>query len=364
MILRFHLNWNLFVTKQWFSKFQLRISILKIPAKPIPVLKITNDDELVSVYCPSLTDDHDELSKMIGEELQDEESDNFTTWLVVQVDGAADMICGCVGLCSLGEPERVYIDAGEPEKDIIISPDVKRYQEYLRVLKTSFDQEFPNKTGNSPRTRVLASSPSLHKRENSEDKTSSGPTPLPVKLEAPPQTSSSKGKGIQQPVCTVARKQASGSAIVNLDCGIRKGQYFHSFIQTLEVRGYPTPAGRVIPQSNAKARQFIICRSKAALSLTHPKEVDRNLRSPRCKLLARSNCNSTSTSFLSDLVLSKKKTTFSGCSSKSAFFEVESKDEHDPSLATTLRSSASPSTGLWERYRSLEPSSQQSTTFT
>nr|GMD59656.1 hypothetical protein Iba_chr12aCG3580 [Ipomoea batatas] len=43
-----------------------------------------------------------------------------------------------------------------------------------------------------------SSSPSLHKRENSEDKTSSGPTPLPVKLEAPPQTSSSKGKGIQQ----------------------------------------------------------------------------------------------------------------------------------------------------------------------
>nr|GMC47811.1 hypothetical protein Iba_chr01aCG14890 [Ipomoea batatas] len=43
-------------------------------------------------------------------------AENFTTWLVVQVDGAADMICGCVGLCSLGEPERVYIDAGEPEK--------------------------------------------------------------------------------------------------------------------------------------------------------------------------------------------------------------------------------------------------------
>ncbi|XP_031114034.1 uncharacterized protein LOC116017567 isoform X2 [Ipomoea triloba] len=82
-------------------------------------------------------------------------------------------------------------------KDIIISPDVKRYQEYLKVLKTSFDQEFPNKTGNSPRTRVLASSPSLQKRENSEDKPSSGPTPLPVKLEAPPQTSSSKGKGVQ-----------------------------------------------------------------------------------------------------------------------------------------------------------------------
>nr|GMD67625.1 hypothetical protein Iba_chr12dCG1320 [Ipomoea batatas] len=74
---------------------------------------------------------------------------------------------------------------------------IQRYQEYLRVLKTSFDHEFPNKTGNSPRTRVLASSPSLHTRENSEDKTSSGPTPLPVKLEAPPQTSSSKGKGVQ-----------------------------------------------------------------------------------------------------------------------------------------------------------------------
>nr|GMD75817.1 putative transposase [Ipomoea batatas]GMD81939.1 putative transposase [Ipomoea batatas]GMD91755.1 putative transposase [Ipomoea batatas] len=102
--------------KAMVFKVSIKDQHLKNPAKPIPVLKITNDDELVSVYCPSLTDDHDELSKMIGEELQDEESDNFTTWLVVQVDGAADMICGCVGLCSLGEPERVYIDAGEPEK--------------------------------------------------------------------------------------------------------------------------------------------------------------------------------------------------------------------------------------------------------
>nr|GMD62714.1 hypothetical protein Iba_chr12bCG8040 [Ipomoea batatas] len=107
---------------------------------------------------------------------------------------------------------------------IIISPDVKRYQEYLRVLKTSFDQEFPNKTGNSPRTRVLASSPSIHKRENSEDKPSSGPTPLPVKLEAPPQTSSSKGKGVQQvsdhlptQISTVIPTGATGKEAHHLD---------------------------------------------------------------------------------------------------------------------------------------------------
>nr|GMC69738.1 putative transposase [Ipomoea batatas] len=61
--------------KAMVFKVSIKDQHLKNPAKPIPVLKITNDDELVSVYCPSLTDDHDELSKMIGEELQDEESD-------------------------------------------------------------------------------------------------------------------------------------------------------------------------------------------------------------------------------------------------------------------------------------------------
>nr|GMC84701.1 putative transposase [Ipomoea batatas] len=61
--------------KAMVFKVSIKDEHLKNPAKPIPVLKITNDQELVSVYCPSLTDDHDELSKMIGEELQDEESD-------------------------------------------------------------------------------------------------------------------------------------------------------------------------------------------------------------------------------------------------------------------------------------------------
>nr|GMD26427.1 putative transposase [Ipomoea batatas] len=62
--------------KAMVFKVSIKDEHLKNPAKPIPVLKITNDQELVSVYCPSLTDDHDELSKMIGEELQDEESDD------------------------------------------------------------------------------------------------------------------------------------------------------------------------------------------------------------------------------------------------------------------------------------------------
>nr|GMD95314.1 hypothetical protein Iba_chr15aCG11120 [Ipomoea batatas] len=40
----------------------------------------------------------------------------ITWWLVVHVDGAADLLCCRVGRFTLGEPEKVAIDAVEPEK--------------------------------------------------------------------------------------------------------------------------------------------------------------------------------------------------------------------------------------------------------
>nr|GMD36074.1 hypothetical protein Iba_chr09dCG12950 [Ipomoea batatas] len=40
----------------------------------------------------------------------------ITWWLVVHVDGAADVLCCRVGRGSLGEQEKVAIDAVEPEK--------------------------------------------------------------------------------------------------------------------------------------------------------------------------------------------------------------------------------------------------------
>ncbi|XP_031112940.1 uncharacterized protein LOC116016707 [Ipomoea triloba] len=76
-------------------------------------------------------------------------------------------------------------------KDFIISPDVKKYQEYLKLFKTHFDQEFLNKSGNSPSALVLASSSSIQKRDLEDELF----TKFSEKLEAPPQTSS-KGKGV------------------------------------------------------------------------------------------------------------------------------------------------------------------------
>ncbi|XP_031095169.1 uncharacterized protein LOC115999461 [Ipomoea triloba] len=45
------------------------------PAKPISVLSVMQDEELEAQYCPSMVDDHDELSRMVEEEADDLESD-------------------------------------------------------------------------------------------------------------------------------------------------------------------------------------------------------------------------------------------------------------------------------------------------
>nr|GMD34300.1 putative transposase [Ipomoea batatas] len=62
-------------SKAMVFKVSVKNDQLSNPAKPIPVLKIVNDDDLVSTYCTSWTDDQDQLSKMSDEEEGDSESE-------------------------------------------------------------------------------------------------------------------------------------------------------------------------------------------------------------------------------------------------------------------------------------------------
>nr|GMC63041.1 replication factor A protein 1-like isoform X2 [Ipomoea batatas] len=48
---------------------------IRNPAKPISVLSVIHNEELEAQYCPSMVDDHDELSRMVEEDADDLESD-------------------------------------------------------------------------------------------------------------------------------------------------------------------------------------------------------------------------------------------------------------------------------------------------
>nr|GMD78291.1 putative transposase [Ipomoea batatas] len=62
-------------SKAMVFKVSVKNDHLSNPGRPIPVLKIVNDDDLVSTYCTPWTDDQDQLSKMSDEEEGDSESE-------------------------------------------------------------------------------------------------------------------------------------------------------------------------------------------------------------------------------------------------------------------------------------------------
>nr|GMD14427.1 secoisolariciresinol dehydrogenase-like [Ipomoea batatas] len=62
-------------SKAMVFKVSVKNDQLSNPGRPIPVLKIVDDDDLVSTYCTSWTDDQDKLSKKSDEEEGDLESE-------------------------------------------------------------------------------------------------------------------------------------------------------------------------------------------------------------------------------------------------------------------------------------------------
>nr|GLL16796.1 uncharacterized protein LOC109162436 [Ipomoea trifida] len=69
-------EFNQLRNKSMVFKLNLKHDRIRNPAKPIPVLSVMHDEELEAQYCPSIVDDHDELSKMIEEEGDDLEYDS------------------------------------------------------------------------------------------------------------------------------------------------------------------------------------------------------------------------------------------------------------------------------------------------
>ncbi|XP_031106231.1 uncharacterized protein LOC116010874 [Ipomoea triloba] len=61
--------------KSMVFRLNLKNDHIRNPAKPISVLNVMHDEELEAQYCPSMVDDHDELSRMVEEEADDLESD-------------------------------------------------------------------------------------------------------------------------------------------------------------------------------------------------------------------------------------------------------------------------------------------------
>nr|GME14025.1 putative transposase [Ipomoea batatas] len=61
--------------KSMVFRINLKNEHIRNPAKPISVLSVMHDEELEGQYCPSMVDDHDELSRMVEEEADDLESD-------------------------------------------------------------------------------------------------------------------------------------------------------------------------------------------------------------------------------------------------------------------------------------------------
>ncbi|XP_031108610.1 uncharacterized protein LOC116013091 [Ipomoea triloba] len=56
-------------------RINLKNEHIRNPTKPISVLSVMHDEKLEAQYCPSMVDDHDELSRMVEEEADDLESD-------------------------------------------------------------------------------------------------------------------------------------------------------------------------------------------------------------------------------------------------------------------------------------------------
>nr|GMD01135.1 putative transposase [Ipomoea batatas] len=61
--------------KSMVFRINLKSEHIRNPAKPIPVLSVIRNEELEAQYCPSMLDDQDELSRMIEEDADDEESE-------------------------------------------------------------------------------------------------------------------------------------------------------------------------------------------------------------------------------------------------------------------------------------------------
>ncbi|XP_031127701.1 uncharacterized protein LOC116029799 [Ipomoea triloba] len=61
--------------KSMVFRINLKNEHIRNPAKPISVLSVIHNEELQAQYCPSMVDDHDELSRMVEEDADDLESD-------------------------------------------------------------------------------------------------------------------------------------------------------------------------------------------------------------------------------------------------------------------------------------------------
>nr|GMC57876.1 replication protein A 70 kDa DNA-binding subunit B-like [Ipomoea batatas] len=61
--------------KSMVFRINLKNEHIRNPAKPISVLSVIHNEELEAQYCPSMVDDHDELSRMVEEDADDLESD-------------------------------------------------------------------------------------------------------------------------------------------------------------------------------------------------------------------------------------------------------------------------------------------------
>ncbi|XP_031104467.1 uncharacterized protein LOC116007947 [Ipomoea triloba] len=60
--------------KSMVFRINLKNEHIRNPAKPISVLSVIHNEELEAQYCPSMVDDHDELSRIVEEDADDLES--------------------------------------------------------------------------------------------------------------------------------------------------------------------------------------------------------------------------------------------------------------------------------------------------
>nr|GMC84514.1 putative transposase [Ipomoea batatas] len=61
--------------KSMVFRINLKNEHIRNPAKPISVLSVIHNEKLEAQYCPSMVDDHDELSRIVEEDTDDLESD-------------------------------------------------------------------------------------------------------------------------------------------------------------------------------------------------------------------------------------------------------------------------------------------------
>nr|GMD95325.1 putative transposase [Ipomoea batatas] len=95
--------------KSMVFRINLKNEHIRNPAKPISVLSVIHNEELEAQYCPSMVDDHDELSRMVEEDADDLESDAISPSVQADlklkgVDKAQDEVdTGAIKRCLLDQ---------------------------------------------------------------------------------------------------------------------------------------------------------------------------------------------------------------------------------------------------------------------